>query len=470
MPVQIRKASRQKVKIKLAFEGPAGSGKTMSALLTAKGLCDDWEKIVVIDTENKSADLYEHLGAYSVIELTPPFSPERFIEAIKAAYEAGFEAIIIDSASAEWIGEGGILETHSSMAGNSFTNWGKLTPRHQAFINTILQTPVHVICNLRTKTEYVLVEKNGKQVPEKVGMKAETRDNLDYEMTVVFTLDIKNNAVATKDRTGLFFNRPQFIVTEQTGKMIKEWCESGLDLKQAVNDAIANLQNCKSVEDLTMFKETLDSYIIADASFKQAGRDRYNEINKRNVVEAADEMTTTTEDETHTEESNAPNISAEPIPDEKTYTNGSAVSDQALNAEKPWLNMNTTEYSDIVECLRNETMTLNDVAMQFRINKDVRAELQEVINNLTPGYQETQQAKAAENAEKPWLDKGSKKYDLVVERLKNKTTTLSHVAQFFKLNKDVRAELIAIVNEGIMAENKAINEAAQKKSPEHTVA
>ncbi len=66
-----------------------------------------------------------------------------------------------------------------------------LTPRHQSFIDAILQTPCHVICNLRTKVEYVLVEKNGKQVPEKVGMKSETRENLDYEMTVVFSLDIK---------------------------------------------------------------------------------------------------------------------------------------------------------------------------------------------------------------------------------------------------------------------------------------
>jgi hypothetical protein len=271
MSVQIRKATRRKVKIKLAFEGPAGSGKTMSALKVAKGLCGDWEKVVVIDTENRSADLYSHLGDYSVIELAPPFAPERFIEAIKAAYDAGFEVIIIDSASAEWIGKGGILDLHNNMPGNSFTNWGKLTPRHQAFIDAMLQTPCHVICNLRTKTEYVLVEKNGKQVPEKVGMKSETRENLDYEMTTVFTLDIKNNATASKDRTNLFFNKPQFIASEETGKAIAEWCESGAE---SLKPAITQAQLDKAVErvmkgDYSLIEKIQESFRLTEEQEKK---------------------------------------------------------------------------------------------------------------------------------------------------------------------------------------------------------
>lgn len=229
MAFEIRKASRKKVKIKMAFEGAAGSGKTTSALKVAKGLCGSWDKIVVIDTENRSAELYSHLGEFSVIEMTPLFTPERFIEAIKASEKAGFEVIIIDSASAEWIGKGGVLDLHNAMTGNSFTNWAKMTPRHQAFIDAILQSPCHVIATLRTKTEYVLVEKNGKQTPEKVGTKAETRDNLDFEMTIVFSMDAKNNANTSKDRTCLFFGQPQFIPSEATGELIKQWCETGLD-------------------------------------------------------------------------------------------------------------------------------------------------------------------------------------------------------------------------------------------------
>lgn len=279
MAIEIRKASRAKVRIKMAFEGSAGSGKTMSALLTAKGLCGDYEKVIVIDTENRSSELYSHLGGFSVIELTAPFSPERFIEAIKAAEKAGFEVIIIDSTSAEWIGKGGILDIHASMAGNSFTNWSKMTPRHQAFIDAILQSPCHIICNLRTKTEYVMVEKNGKQVPEKVGMKPETRDGVDYEMTVVFAMDIKNNATASKDRTLLFYNKPSFVASEETGKLIKDWCEQGVDA-----DAIrlANFTDkataCKTNEDLVALYNQDKAYVDSTEAAKQVMVERRNKI------------------------------------------------------------------------------------------------------------------------------------------------------------------------------------------------
>jgi hypothetical protein len=279
MAFQIRKASRKKVKMKMAFEGPAGSGKTTSALLTAKGLCGDLEKVVVIDTENRSSELYAHLGGFSVIEMVPPFTPERFIEAIKASEKAGFEVIIIDSASAEWVGKGGILDIHGAMTGNSFTNWSKLTPRHQTFIDAILQSESHIICNLRTKTDYVLVERNGKQVPEKVGMKAETRENLDYEMTIVFSLDIKNNANASKDRTNLFYNKPSFIPSEKTGEFIAEWCESGVSLDDEVKDAKAKLEMCDTIDDLSLLKETLSPEVVKNEEFKIAAIIRFNAIN-----------------------------------------------------------------------------------------------------------------------------------------------------------------------------------------------
>jgi len=223
----IRKASRHQVKIKLGFAGPAGSGKTMSSLLTAYGLCNDWNKILLIDTENGSGELYSNLGEYNVITLTPPFTPESYIEAIKDAESAGMEVIIVDSVSHEWEGKGGILETHSNMTGNSFTNWGKVTPRHNKFVEAILQSKCHVICTLRTKTDYVLVEKNGKQVPEKVGLKAITREGWEYDLTVVFDLDMKQQATTSKDRTNMFMNKPQFLPSAETGKQILKWCQTG---------------------------------------------------------------------------------------------------------------------------------------------------------------------------------------------------------------------------------------------------
>ncbi len=87
----LRKTNRSQAKIRLALQGPSGSGKTYSSLLIAYGLCNDWNKIAVIDTENKSADLYAHLGGYNVITLIAPFSPERYIEAIAICEQEGIQ-------------------------------------------------------------------------------------------------------------------------------------------------------------------------------------------------------------------------------------------------------------------------------------------------------------------------------------------------------------------------------------------
>ena len=149
-PLQLRQAERRQAKMRLGLSGPSGSGKTFSALLLASGMAD-WSKIALIDTENGSGELYADLGAYNVITLTAPFTPSRYVEAIKACEDAGMEVIIIDSATHEWDGDGGCLDIHSKMAGNSFTNWAKITPMHNSFIQAILQSKCHVITTTRRK-------------------------------------------------------------------------------------------------------------------------------------------------------------------------------------------------------------------------------------------------------------------------------------------------------------------------------
>ena len=230
--MQLQQAKRSKAKIKIGLQAPSGAGKTMSALLLAKGLCGDYSKVAVIDTENFSADLYSHMGSFNVLHLEAPFSPERYIEAIEVCEQAGMEVIIIDSISHEWEGSGGILEVHSSMVGNSFTNWSKLTPRHNDFVNKILQSSAHIICTIRSKQDYVLSEKNGKMVPEKVGLKGVTREGMDYELTLVLELDIKHNARSTKDRTGMFDKSPDFTITEKTGEKILKWCNQTITMDE----------------------------------------------------------------------------------------------------------------------------------------------------------------------------------------------------------------------------------------------
>ena len=257
--MELRQAERRQAKIKMGLQAPSGAGKTYSALLLAYGLINDWSKIAVIDTENHSADLYAHLGNYKVLALEQPFSPERYIQAIEVCEKAGMEAIIIDSISHEWEGVGGILDIHGAMMGNSFTNWAKVTPRHNAFVQKLLQSSSHIIATIRSKQDYVLSEKNGKMVPEKIGLKGVTREGLDYEFTIVLELDLKHQATATKDRTQLFMDKPSFIITPDTGKTIKAWCESGAAPTPAatsVEELRDMVRNTVTVEALTALYRT----------------------------------------------------------------------------------------------------------------------------------------------------------------------------------------------------------------------
>src|ERR1035437_688265 len=252
----LAKAERKQALIKLAIQGPSGSGKTYSSLLLAYGLVGNWNHIVVIDTENNSSHLYSHLGNYNVLSLSEPFSPERYIEAIETCEKAEMRAIIIDSISQEWEGNGGIIESHGSMAGNSFTNWNRVTPRHNAFVQKMLQSPCHILATIRSKQDYVLTDKNGKMVPEKVGLKGVTRDGMDYEFTVVLDLDIKHQATASKDRSGLFANPLPFLITEQTGSKIKIWC-LGEDLLKNIEIQISNSSTLQELRNILIKYPTL---------------------------------------------------------------------------------------------------------------------------------------------------------------------------------------------------------------------
>jgi hypothetical protein len=258
--MQLIKAERKQAVIKMALQGPSGSGKTYSSLLLAYGLVGNWNQIAVIDTENKSSHLYSHLGPFNVLSLEEPFSPERYIEAIEACEKAGMKVIIIDSISAEWEGAGGIIESHGNMAGNSFTNWNRMTPRHNAFVQKILQSPCHVILTIRSKQDYVLTDKNGKMVPEKVGLKGVTRDGMDYEVTIVFDIDIKHQATASKDRTGLFAHPLPFLISEQTGTKIKIWC-LGEDLLKNIELQIAQASSVQDLRNLLIKYPTLKDKI-----------------------------------------------------------------------------------------------------------------------------------------------------------------------------------------------------------------
>lgn len=247
--MQLTKAERRNVKIKMALQGPAGSGKTYSSILLAQGL---GEKVCIIDTENGSSNLYAHLGEYSVIKLNK-YSPEEYIRAIELAESAGMDVIIIDSLSHCWQY---LLDYHSKLTGNSFANWAKVTPRHQMLIQKILNCPCHVISNLRVKQDYVLIEnEKGKLAPQKVGLKSIQRDGVDYEFTIVFDLDIKHMATCSKDRTSLFIGK-EFQISNQTGKDILKWCMSGIPIEEVKQKVV----QAQSIQDLTELYKTYQAY------------------------------------------------------------------------------------------------------------------------------------------------------------------------------------------------------------------
>ena len=269
--MQIVKAERKQAKIRLGLQGPSGSGKSYSALQIAFGLCNSWDKIVVIDSESNSAHLYSDLGNYSVISIAKPFSPEKYAQALELCESQGFEVIIIDSISHEWEGQGGILDIHSSMVGNSFTNWAKVTPRHNSFIQSLLASPSHVIATVRTKTDYVLSEKNGKTVPEKVGLKGITKEGLDYEFTIVFDIDIKHMANSSKDRTGIFMDQPPLIPSYKTGERIRKWC----DKSQTEAEVVRRIQNAHTEEEIRRIYNQSGSF---KDSLKDVFKEKWNEI------------------------------------------------------------------------------------------------------------------------------------------------------------------------------------------------
>ena len=295
--IAIRKARRSATKLRLLLTGPSGSGKTYGALLVAKGLGST--RTIVIDTEQGSSDLYDRLHDFDVIDIAPPFTPERYIEAIDAAEAAGADVIIIDSISHEWNGKGGCLELVDEIArakfkGNSWSAWSEMTPRHRAFIDRMLRSSAHIIATGRAKTETAQVDDHGRKKVVKLGMKLESRDGAEYEFTTV--LDIVHDghfAVASKDRTGIFSADPK-PVTVDTGKAFADWLAGGQELPPVaspllgtIRETIAAATTAKKLEAITGRLDALLSESKIEAHDWSQLTDevnaRHDEIDPQNV-------------------------------------------------------------------------------------------------------------------------------------------------------------------------------------------
>ena len=283
---QLRKATREQVKLRLNLSSPSGGGKTYSALRMAKGLVKDWDKIAVIDTENGSSSLYSHLGDFNVLDLTPPFTPEKYIDAIKECVDFGILCIIIDSSTHEW---SCLLEENEQLAqakyrGNTWSAWSQTTPRHDRFIAAVLNCKAHVITCTRSKTETVMGE--DKKV-KKVGMKDIQREGWEYELTVSLNIDRDTHkAIPSKDRTNLFENTQPFVITEDTGKLIADWCAQGVapvpDAPSAPDPAVS-LAACQTVADLQEWRLKDGAKMTPET--KALFLKRYNMLNDNELIE-----------------------------------------------------------------------------------------------------------------------------------------------------------------------------------------
>jgi hypothetical protein len=203
MPFSHRPATFACDALMLGLAGPSSSGKTLSALKIATGLCPD-KPIFFGDTERGRGLLYARQFKYQYVQIDPPYSPARYLEFVKYCVAEGAGCIITDSMSHEHEGEGGILEMQEAelnrMAGDNygrreamkFTAWIKPKAEHNRMVNGIIQQRCHMIMTFRAKEklELVPVEKNGKKTiePVKAGWSAICTDRFEYEMTAMLIL------------------------------------------------------------------------------------------------------------------------------------------------------------------------------------------------------------------------------------------------------------------------------------------
>jgi hypothetical protein len=203
-------------------------------------MADEMEKIsgkrpsiLLANTEQKRGYYYANEFTYDIVDIDAPHEPEKYVELIDFAINEGYGILIIDSTSHEWEGRGGCLEINQRLGGN-FQSWAKVTPRHDKFINAIADSPIHVIATMRGKDQYVMSQQEGKDggkqstKVEKVGVGAKQRDGFEYEFTCTFLLDQKTNtAEVFKDNTHLFENEAAVKLTEDHGRKIIKWANSG---------------------------------------------------------------------------------------------------------------------------------------------------------------------------------------------------------------------------------------------------
>jgi hypothetical protein len=236
-------AVREAVPLLLGVIGQTGSGKTFSAMRIASGIVGKGNRFAVIDTESKRALHYADKFDFDHCELAPPFRPYNYADAIRAADKAGYKAIVVDSMSHEWAGEGGILdwqeEELARMAGDDWKKreackmaaWIKPKIAHKQMVQRLLQVRSHLILCFRAEDK-VKMEKDdrGKIQIVPAGIQPICSKEMPYELMASFLL--------TSDKPGYpqplklqEQHKPMFpldnLLSEESGHLISEWAKGG---------------------------------------------------------------------------------------------------------------------------------------------------------------------------------------------------------------------------------------------------
>lgn len=239
--MKITKAIRKAIPAIICLYGKSGGGKTYSALKLAQGLVDK-DRICLIDTENGRASHYADEFDFDVIDLEPPFTPARYIQAIKTAQDNGYKAIVIDSISHEWEGIGGCLEMAEGKTG--LLAWAKPKEQHRKMMNMLLQAKSHIIFCARAKDNLEQVKINGKSEIVNHGLMPIQEKNFPFEMLITLKMEEKGKVTIEKCVKGLEESlKINGYIKENHGKIIADWINQGakvdLEAKQLMSEARA---------------------------------------------------------------------------------------------------------------------------------------------------------------------------------------------------------------------------------------
>lgn len=191
----------------IGLMGPPGGGKTVSALRLASGMARiRGGKPALIDTEAGRARKYLIARNpdgfdFDYIPFQPPFEPAHFLDAIEAAARLNPSAIIVDNASDEHEGPGGVLEWHDrnvpKMGGNEWAAWNEPKASRRVLTSGVQQIKIPIIMTFRARPK--TTTKPGSKTPVQLGYMPIAGEELLGIMDLTCLLPPRSNGVAIWD-------------------------------------------------------------------------------------------------------------------------------------------------------------------------------------------------------------------------------------------------------------------------------